>query len=54
MSKDQISPHKGAIYRLDAPIVSWRDGVLRADDIDDLYFEIDDLKEINEQKKRKS
>ncbi len=42
MSKDQISPHKGAIYRLDAPIVSRRDGVLRADDIDDLYFDAHD------------
>ena len=42
MSKDQISPHKGAIYRLDAPIVSRRDGVLCADDFDDLYFDAHD------------
>ena len=39
MSKNQISPHKGTSYRLDAPVVSRRDGVLRADDFDDLYFD---------------
>ena len=39
MSKDQISPHEGANYRLEVPIVSLRDGVLRADDFDDLYFD---------------
>jgi len=39
MSNDQLSPHKGANYQLDAPIVSRRDGVLRADDFDDLYFD---------------
>ena len=42
MSKDQISPHEGAIYRLDAPVVSRRDGVFRADDFDDLYFDAHD------------
>ena len=42
MSKDQISPHEGASYRLDAPVVSQRDGVLRADDFDDLYFDLHD------------
>ncbi len=42
MSKDQISPHEGASYRLDAPVVSRRDGVLRADDFDDLYFDVHD------------
>ena len=42
MSKDQISPHEGASYRLDAPVVSQRDGVLRADDFDDLYFDVHD------------
>ncbi|MDA0332739.1 MAG: hypothetical protein O3C30_06180, partial [Proteobacteria bacterium] len=42
MSNDQLSPHKGANYQLDAPIVSWRDGVLRADDFDDLYFDAHD------------
>ena len=42
MSKDHISPHEGAIYRLDAPVVSRRDGVLRADDFDDLYFDAHD------------
>ncbi len=42
MSKDQISPHEGAIYRLNAPVVSRRDGVLRADDFDDLYFDAHD------------
>ena len=42
MSKDHISPHEGAIYRLDAPVVSRRDGVLRADDFDDLYFDAQD------------
>ena len=42
MSKDQISPHEGASYRLDAPVVSRRDGVLRADDFDDLYFDAQD------------
>ena len=39
MSNDQLSPHKGANYQLDAPVVSRRDGVLRADDFDDLYFD---------------
>ena len=39
MSKGQTSPHEGANYRLDAPVLSWRDGVLRADDFDDLYFD---------------
>ena len=42
MSKDRTSPHEGAIYRLDAPVVSWRDDVLRADDFDDLYFDAHD------------
>jgi len=42
MSNDQLSPHKGANYQLDAPIVSRRDGVLRADDFDDLYFDAHD------------
>ena len=39
MSNDQLSPHKGANYQLDTPVVSRRDGVLRADDFDDLYFD---------------
>ncbi len=38
MSNDQLSPHKGANYQLDKPVVSRRDGVLRANDFDDLYF----------------
>ena len=42
MSNDQLSPHKGANYRLEAPVVSWRGGVLRADDFDDLYFDAQD------------
>jgi len=42
MSNDQLLPHRGANYQLDAPIVSWRDGVLRADDFDDLYFDAQD------------
>ena len=42
MSNDQLSPHKGANYQLDAPVVSRRDGVLRADDFDDLYFDAQD------------
>ena len=42
MSKDQKSPHEGAIYRLDAPVVCRRDGVLRNDDFDDLYFDAHD------------
>ena len=31
---------RGPSYRLDAPVVSRRDGVLRADDFDDLYFDV--------------
>ena len=42
MSNDQSSPHIGANYQLDAPVVSWRDGALRADDFDDLYFDAQD------------
>ena len=42
MSNDQLSPHKGANYQLDAPVVSRRNGVLRADDFDDLYFDAQD------------
>ena len=42
MSNDQLSPHKGANYRLEAPVVSWCGGVLRADDFDDLYFDAQD------------
>ena len=43
MSNDQLSPHKGANYRLEAPVVSWCGGVLRADDFDDLYYTPDQL-----------
>ena len=39
MAKNQTSPYEGASYRLDAPVVSHRDDVLRADDFDDLYFD---------------
>ena len=42
MSNDQLSPHKGANYQLDRPIVSRRGGVLRAEDFDDLYFDAQD------------
>jgi tRNA 5-methylaminomethyl-2-thiouridine biosynthesis bifunctional protein len=42
MSKDRTSPHEGAIYCLDAPVVSRRDTVLRSDDFDDLYFDAHD------------
>ena len=42
MSKDQLSPHKGANYQLDTPVVSLRGGVLRAIDFDDLYFDARD------------
>ena len=42
MSNDQSSPHIGANYQLDAPVVSWREGALRADDFDDLYFDAQD------------
>ncbi len=42
MTNDQLSPHKGANYQLDAPVVSWRDGVLRSDDFNDLYFDAHD------------
>ena len=42
MSNDQLSPHKGANYQLDAPAVSRRDDVLRADDFNDLYFDAHD------------
>ena len=38
MSDEQRSPHDGANYRLDKAVVSERDGVLRADDYDDVYF----------------
>ena len=42
MSNDQLSRHKGANYQLDTPVVSRRDGVLRANDFDDLYFDAQD------------
>ena len=42
MSINQVSPYIGANYQLDAPVVSRRDGVLRADDFDDLYFDAKD------------
>ena len=42
MPNDELSPHKGANYQLDRPIVSRRGGVLRADDFDDLYFDAQD------------
>ena len=42
MSKDYISPHKGVNYKLDEPVVSWRDGVMREDEFDDLYFDAQD------------
>ena len=42
MSNDQLSSHKGANYQLDTPVVSRRDGVLRANDFDDLYFDAQD------------
>ena len=38
MSDEQRLPHDGANYRLDEAVVSERDGVLRADDYDDVYF----------------
>ena len=38
MSNEQRLPHDGANYRLDEAVVSERDGVLRADDYDDVYF----------------
>ena len=38
MSNKQRLPHDGANYRLDEAVVSERDGVLRADDYDDVYF----------------
>ena len=42
MSKNQTPPHVGAIYRLEKPVVSWRDSVLRNEDFDDLYFDAHD------------
>jgi len=38
MSNEQRLSHDGANYRLDEAVVSERDGVLRADDYDDVYF----------------
>ena len=38
MSNEQRLPHDGANYRLHEAVVSERDGVLRADDYDDVYF----------------
>ena len=38
MSNEQRLPHDGANYRLDEAMVSERDGVLRANDYDDVYF----------------
>jgi tRNA 5-methylaminomethyl-2-thiouridine biosynthesis bifunctional protein len=38
MSIEQRLPHDGANYRLDEAVVSMRNGVLRADDFDDMYF----------------
>ena len=38
MSNEQRLSHDGAYYRLDEAVVSERDGVLRADDYDDVYF----------------
>lgn len=38
----KLSPHEGANYQLEAPVVSRLDGVLRADDFDDLYFDARD------------
>lgn len=42
MSIDQLSPHRGANYQLEAPVVTCCDGVPRSLDFDDLYFDAQD------------
>ena len=42
MSKKQFSSYVGANYRLDEAAVSQLDGVLRATDYDDVYFDAND------------
>ena len=42
MSEDQPLPHANANYRLEEAVVSLCDGVLRARDYDDVYFDTRD------------